>query len=511
VSVALTRVAFWATALFAAASFWFAPRPPMADLPQHAGQVALLHSLLAGEATWRPLVYVNWFTPYFAGYGPALLLSWLMPVLAALKLLLALAYLGFVAAHVALRRALAADPRLDWLVLPSFFGIAYAAGLYTFLLAAPLGVLFILLALRHARAPTLATGTLLLAADLVLFFAHGLVFLFANVIGGLFLLLKARPIARLVVTAAPYLGVGVLVLAYSLARLRFETVPADDPWSFFWGWDALRLSLPTLWAGWSTEDPHDLLFAVLFAVLLAAPLVLKSAVGRGEALVPFLVVALVWLVVPLRAQGTGLIYLRFALFVLPFYALLFRPRPTMPGGARVLVLPLACWVFLAAHTDRLLAFARESAPFEQVLAAARPGERALAAVFDPTSVTGAEFAYIHWPSWYQAERGGFVDFNFGRFLPQIVRYRPDRLPARFGREDWAQNPGQGFDWERDGAAAYRYFFVRHMGPLPQAFFPAGQCRPVLVRAAGDWSLFENVRCRAADAPKGELPPTAGTR
>jgi len=68
------------------------------------------------------------------------------------------------------------------------------------------------------------------------------------------------------------------------------------------------------------------------------------------------------------------------------------------------------------------------------------------------------------------------------------------MPARFRREEWAQNPAEGFDWERDGATVYRYFFVRHAGRLPEAFFPAGQCRPVLVASAGDWSLYENIRC-----------------
>lgn len=487
------RVAFWATVLFAAATFWFVARPPMADLPQHAGQIALLHDLLRGGSKWQPLVTVNWFTPYFAGYGPALLLSFVMPVLAALKLLLALAYFGFVWACVALRRALEGDERLDWLFVPSFFGIVYAAGLYTFLLAAPLGVLFVLLALRYARSPTAALGVLLLLADLVLFFAHGLVFLFANAIGGLFLLLRARGLGRLLVTALPYLGVGMLCLAYTLARLRLEPAVAGDPWSFYGGWNALRFSLPYLWAGWSTEDPHNGMFAVLFALQLGAPLLLRDRLGRGEALVPFLVTALVWIAVPLRAQGTGALYLRFVLFVLPFYALAFRPQP-QSSGWRGLVLPLLCWLLLAVHVERLLAFAKESAPFEEVLAAAAPSDRALAVVFDATSATGSELAYMHWPAWYQAERGGFVDFNFARFLPQIVRYRPDQTPARFGQEDWAQNPAGGFDWERDGAAAYRYFFVRHRGPLPESFFPSGPCRPVPVMASGDWSLFENARC-----------------
>jgi hypothetical protein len=489
------RVVLWATVLFAAATFWLVPRPPMADLPQHAGQITLLHDLLRGGSKWKALVYINWFTPYFAGYGPALLLSFFMPVLAALKLLLTAAYLGFVWACVALRRAVDGDERLDWLFIPSFFGIVYAAGLYTFLLAAPLGVLFVLLALRYARSPTPALGAVLLLADLVLFFAHGLVFLFANLIGGLFLLLRARGFARLMVTAVPYLGVAVLCLAYTLLRLRLEPAVANDPWSFYGGWDGLRFSLPYLWAGWSTEDPHNTLFAVLFAVQLAVPpLLLRDRLNRGEALVPVLVTLLVWIAVPLRAQGTGALYLRFALFVLPFYALAFQPQqPT--GLLRALVLPLLCGLVLAVHVERLLAFARESAPFEEVLAAAAPDDRALAAVFDATSATGSELAYMHWPAWYQAERGGFVDFNFAHFLPQIVRYRSDRTPVRFGQEDWAQNPAGGFDWDRDGAALYRYFFVRHRGPLPERFFPDGRCKPVLVKFSGDWSLYENVRCR----------------
>lgn len=489
------RAAFWATALFVAASFWFVSRPPMADLPQHAGQIALLRDLLFGQSKWQTLVYVNWFTPYFAGYGPALLLSFAMPVLAAFKLLLSVAYLGFVVAQVALRRELGADERLDWLAIPSFFGIAYAAGLYTFLLAAPLGMLFLVLALRYARAPTPAFGALLLAADLALFFAHGLIFLFANVIASLFLLLNVRSFRGLIAAALPYVGVGVLVLAYVLVRLRFEDMPANDPASFSWGAGSLRLSLPYVWAAWSTGDPLRPLFAVLFVAMLAAPLVLRSTVGRLEAIAPFFVTLLVWVCLPLRAQGTGMLYVRFALFVLPFYALMFRPSVAVPSRFRLLWLPLACWVFIAVHTERLLAFGRESVPFETVLAAAAPGERALTVVFDSTSISsGNDFAYMHWPAWYQAERGGFVDFNFARFLPQIVRYRPDRLPGRFAREEWARNPAGGFDWGRDGAAVYRYFFVRHAGPLPETFFPKGQCQPVLVTSKGDWSLYENTRC-----------------
>src|SRR5947208_2882499 len=83
----------------------------------------------------------------------------------------------------------------------------WATGLPACRLAAPLGMLSVALALRYARAPAPAIGALRLVTDLVLFFAHGLVFLFANVIAGLFLLLNARSLRWLVITALPYVGV----------------------------------------------------------------------------------------------------------------------------------------------------------------------------------------------------------------------------------------------------------------------------------------------------------------
>jgi hypothetical protein len=45
------RALFVIVVVSAGALFWVAPRPPMADLPQHVGQVAVLHDLLLGCAS----------------------------------------------------------------------------------------------------------------------------------------------------------------------------------------------------------------------------------------------------------------------------------------------------------------------------------------------------------------------------------------------------------------------------------------------------------------------------
>jgi len=47
---------------------------------------------------------------------------------------------------------------------------------------------------------------------------------------------------------------------------------------------------------------------------------------------------------------------------------------------------------------------------------------------------------------------------------------------------------------KDQAEIYRYFVVRSSEPLPAGLFPTGRCAPLLVKAASDWSLFENVNC-----------------
>jgi hypothetical protein len=152
------RIALWAAALIGLVVIWIAPRPPMIDLAQHAGQVALLRDLLFGRSKWAPELTINFVTPYLIGYGLALPLSLIMPVAAAIKTVLSLAYFGFIAGCRALRRDLKAPPQLDAFYLVPFFGFAYDWGLYTFLVATPVGLAFVWLALKYAKAPRAPQG-----------------------------------------------------------------------------------------------------------------------------------------------------------------------------------------------------------------------------------------------------------------------------------------------------------------------------------------------------------------
>ncbi|VXC35857.1 conserved membrane hypothetical protein [Burkholderia sp. 8Y] len=507
----LPRVLFFLTVLYGGALFWIAQRPPLADLPQHAAQVMLLRDLLDHASPWQGLVQANLLTPYLVGYGLALPLTYLMPVAAALKCVMMLAYFGFVASCVGFRRHLHGDPRLDWLFVPGCFGFAFQWGFYTFLVAAPLGVLFIWLTHGYATALSVKKGVAIAVAGAVLFFCHGLVFLFACAVGVGFVLSKVRPLARSVTALAPFVPLGLLCIAFVLHSratdpLLGQAVP--DIVGFKWGWNLHRvLSLPVYVWGMSKGAA---VYLPLVGLMCAAPWLWRDRINPDRAaVVPMLAVTVVWFVVPDAALKTGFLFHRFALFLLPAYALMFcGPQASASGvraassgsvrdvlrGVGVQVAIIAgCWIFLADQTARLHRFAAENAPLAKLLARTEPGQRALNLVFDRESPAyGSPTAYMHQALWYQAEKHGFVDFNFATFVPQIVRFRPGMLPLQAPALD---GDPRRFDWTKDNARQYRYFFVHKAEPMPANFFANKECDVVLVTQEGEWSLYERRSCR----------------
>lgn len=496
----IVRTLFVLTVVYAGAMLWLSPHPPMSDLPQYAGQVALLRDMLFDRSPWQGLLRINYFTPYLIGYAIALPLSLVMPVAAALKLMLMLAFYAFVAGCVLLRRRFVADERLDWLFLPGFFGLAYLWGLFTFLVAAPLGLFFVLLADIHAEQPTPARGVLLSLAGLVLFFSHGLVFLLGCSIGTGLTLVRHRNWIATVRLLLPYALLAALSVLYATASSTAEeAVGPYFPSGVIWNWDIRRLMLINHIFG--VYDSQHAMFAGVGAFMLFVPRLLRSrliGIKRG-AFVPVTVMVLVWLAVPHYAMKTSLIYERFALFFLPFYALMFRAPASaechvgsdrLPVQGSEWLLCLSCWAFLSTQSVQLLGFARESKDFDTVRAAAEPGQRALALVLDAKSQAAANpWAYLSYPLWYQAEDGGLVDFNFAWYPPQIVRYRQDSLPAV--RPGWEF---QTFNWTIHQGWRYRYFFVRHTQPLPSGLFGNDRGQIALLRSAGSWSLYEARYC-----------------
>jgi len=493
------RPLFYFTVFWGALIPWLAPHPPMIDLPQHAAQLMLLKAMAVGGSPWLDLFRLNPYTPYFIGFGLALPLAFVMTAAAALKTLLTVAYLCFVFASVQLRRQFGADSRMDWMAVPVFFGFTYLWGFFTFLVAAPVALWFILLADRHAGDTTARRSAGLVALGLVLMLSHGLCFLFACGIGGALATVNARSLRGWMRALIPYVVLGVVLVAYSAVRSRAEaqfgmppTVPAIN-WHVGLRHEILVYPFGAQW--------HPLLVFAC-AALLAAPFALGLRLAPLRDLRRWVPAAMLFLVlgfVPHFAFETAFLYQRFGLFLFPIYALLFVAHTGAEGTwgprriAGLALLVLACWAVLGLQSVRTVRFAEEAAAFEEVTARIEPGQRALALIFDSKSQAfdGAGL-YVHYASWYQAERSGHVDFNFA-WLPQlIVRFKPEQLTPV--APTFARRP-ESFDWRLHRGTDYRYFFVRGDDRAFREAIRYAECAPLVVSERGPWKVYEHAKCR----------------
>lgn len=496
---------FALTVAWGALLFWLAPHPPMLDLPQHAAQVTLLRDLLLDQSPWAAYFRINWLTPYIIGYGLALPLAMIMPVAAALKLLLSLAYIAFVGLCVKLRRHFNADARLDWLFLLGFFGFAYTWGFFTFLVAAPIGLWFILLADRYANRPSMPRAIGIAVVGLLLLASHGLMFLFAVGTGFLLLLAHTQKLRSLLRALWPYIILGLACIAYFLISRQVSSGLNLGE----------SLSNAVMWVGGPLRIPKTLLYSVaanpqgastliLLAavfIMLAAPWLLGLRIDwrHRSSWLPFACVLAIMLLVPTYAFKTQFLYQRFALFLMPAYAWMFTRQAALnsrvSGSAAKLALPaliVICWITLGLHSVRTWQFGRETADIDSLMAAVEPGQRALMLVFDRDSAADHNIKiYAHYPAWYQAEKEGLVDFNFAWFPPQIVRYRPDHTPKVLPGFEW--HP-ERFDWQEHGGENYRYFFVRPGPDMPKELFQGAPCPPQRLLRRGSWEVYELAAC-----------------
>jgi hypothetical protein len=334
----------------------------------------------------------------------------------------------------------------------------------------------------------------------LLFFSHGLVFLFASAVGASFLLARfqKRPNGKLqhwLLISVPYLGLALLCITYVIVSKSTEFPNIIDDKSIDYGTYWVR---PIQFILYSLGRVEDYLFFPIALFLLSYPFLLGSRLRHqmDDSFIPFLVLMLVWAACPSKGMAIAFLYDRFAIFNLVFYALIFQPKQKsilelsfihrMREVAAIVLVIISCWAFLAVQSVRFVQFAKESKDFDKILAAAEPEHLALSLVFDAYSpASNSRVAYRHYPAWYQAEAGGFVEFNFAAFLPQIVRYRADKLSEVFTTEP---KPIE-FRWKEDNADRFYYIFVRHIDGLPSDIFAGAGCRIIKLAESGPWALY----------------------
>jgi hypothetical protein len=294
---------------------------------------------------------------------------------------------------------------------------------------------------------------------------------------------------RLLLLCLPYTAPVPLIAAWLIPRLANEAGVADAP-ILYGPWLQRVEQLIAQPAG--SENVSWLALAVTLAIALLPPIAGAQLARSPARWLPFAVVLLLFLALPEFAVDTGFLYARFGVFLVPLWLLMWNAPHV--GGRKTrfewLAMPIVV-VWVLSNTARFASFARETQHFDAVLEAMEPGKRVAAMIADKETPLFGTPVYLHFASWYQAQKAGIVDFNFADF--RLVLRRADATEARID-EQLAWSP-QLFQWSAHGGSRYDYFLVKADVDVSPILFKDRLPSVSLVKRSGWWWLYANAERR----------------
>jgi hypothetical protein len=496
----------------AAAALWVLPLwvvafPPMVDYPQQLALSAILRWYADPARRFREIYELALWTPHGLFKLLTAGLAWVMPIEVAGKLIVSASLLGVgLAALLLCRRA----GRPGWyalLALALTYNTVFYWGFVDNLLAYPLALggaaMADALFERSAERPFGGRPWLALAAVTLLFYTVHLQFLllFAGMVGWL-AICRRPPWKRLALwlsALVPGLAACLAVMAYGVLRTPVGVISEYE--RRMRSAAPFRLPLATklarlpdlLFGSYPDRTGWVLLGLVVLTALLAVAFRERSPSPdllfrtRFATLAGWL--ALLYLILP-EFRGGYLIADRVA----PLAAMVgVVALPPPAAGRRRLVAALVALIAVFQFGQTLSAFLRfrgESAGLEELLAGTAPGENLAGLIFERTSASWRGIpVYLHFPAYYQVDKGGRILFSFAELFQTSARFRPGESWDDLLREwnDW--NP-QFFDYERHGGR-FRYFLVRGTPVDVTTAFGGDPARLGLTgRTAGEWWLLE---------------------
>lgn len=424
---------------------------PLVDLPQHAAQIA---TWVRWDAQVPEIVgryELNFRTPYLLAYPLARALSPLVGAVTALKLVVWLAIVGNQLALTGLARRIGHDRWLGLFGVVTAMGLCFYFGFVSFMLAMPLAVWSLSLALDHAAQPRVASGALLGAVLCLLLSAHGVAFVMGTGCVGLLLL---RGSGGLVRRLAPLGAPLALIVVWLLPGPAAQRIGGDS-----FDLTLLRIvELPALLVGMGASD-H---FAVVLGTTLLGVTVwtLRGTLSRRpERVAPLALLLAAFLLFPAMFRGIVLLHTRLPCFLLPL--LLLAIEPGVPEAshrterARTAIAGTIL-VWLAVLGIRLVAFNREAAEFHELEAQLPAGLTMRPLVFerDTKSFPGVP-AYLHYSAYYYVDKGGTQGYSFAMYPISVVRLRPEVHVTMPGGAEWRPDLFRASEIEE-----YDYFLVR---------------------------------------------------
>jgi hypothetical protein len=502
------RRALWPLAAIAVAwviPLWAIPYLPMVDYPQQLAVASILRWYATPAYNLQEAYQLALLRPQGLFEMVTAGLAWLMPIEIAGKIVTSLSLALVLPAAVALCRR---TGRPDWYALFALavtYNHAFYWGFADNLLAYPLVLAGGALADRLFDRRFSVREWLLVTGCGVLFYTIHLQFLliYVGLVGWLALARRPGPKELIVRLSAlvPGLALGAGVLAW--AHLHHSEVmtgyqdrlQASQPYYA----DSLEKigKIPDHLFGNYAGGEQYMLFAVLLLALLALCVPFprrpdadwrEGLLFRSRFLVPAMGLLVLFFMLPEFASGYFV-----SERLIPLIFMLLVPCLPVPGASRWRAVALLLGGLLVLQLGQTLAgfvrFGAESAGLRELLASTEPGQPLAGLMYQKTAVDWeSPPVMIHFPAYYQVEKGGRLHFSFVQFFNSPVRYRPGRNWEDGLLAEWDEWSPQKFSYPRHGRY-FRYFLVRG-GPenLAAAFGP--YLPGLRVRSAGRWYLVE---------------------
>jgi hypothetical protein len=501
-AVSLTNPRLYAFALaISIVPLWLGEYLPMVDLPGHAAMLTAIREMTHQNESFTAEFRLDWYSPYLTGLALFYALSSILPITVAAKVVVSLSVVLTSMFTGTLLREVGADARWKWLAIPGSYSFGLYWGFFSYIAAVPVALWLLVATVRFDRSPTIRSGVGVAALTLLAFFSHIIAMGFACLCA-LCYIAGAR--------YSDFRGVMVRWLPYTaplpLIALWFtrssEGIEGFEDAPYVYGLVSARL--PLIVSQTAGFDHVSVFGVVMTAAVLALPALSGARLcRRPERWLPFAVGLAVYFAFPSFAYRTGFVYERLAVFLVPLWLMMWDARDGGRGRGEWLAMFLVV-VWVGLNTARFAGFAHETRAFDAVLERMEPGKRVAAFVVDNGSRHFANPVYLHFVSWYQAVKGGIVDFNFADF--QSVVQRPDTAAPRVD-ETVAWAPWL-FDWQAHGGSRYDYFLVRAGANFAPLIFKDRLNSVELIAQTDLWWLYRNL-----ETPAGEtapVPPDRGT-
>jgi len=479
---------FYLALMLAVTPLWLANYLPGVDLPGQASQATALREIWNENSTFVDLFEINLFTPYLTGTMLLALLSYAIPTGIAVKLMISAVVVTTPILCGRLFDAVGGDSGWRWLVIPSTYSFAFYWGFFPFLIAVPFGLILLLLTVRLHQKPSVGLGILISTYSVFLFFSHLLVLCFSSLVSLAWLVgSNYRRLPRLAALILPYTATLPLIALWLITTLASGAYMSDA--RIVYGPILKRLlDIPVQSTG--LDGSFFMVSVFVFVIIVGLPFASRMRLTKKpEKWLMSLCGFAIFMLFPTYGMGTAFLYDRFGLYLPILWFVLWERTPTETIRWHWLGI-FAVFIWAGTNTLRFSAFNLETIGFEKIMTEMEPGKRSLSIVAMKNSSQFTAPVFLHFPSWYQAEQNGIVDYNFGMFYGTMVRYKQEKRPPDTGMLSWVPD---SFEWQKFRGDDYDYFVIRSRTDVSAEVFKDHRSSVELVGNEQMWWLYKRIK------------------